>query len=456
MRIKRPLDILVAATALVFLTSSFDIFLTVNLGPTVRVAQLIVLLLLAAALLSHRMGLTMEVPLGGQYLLAWWCVQLAFAPVAEFWQKSFAYVMWLGLNIALTFALVNLFTSKRGQIDTLLRLYLFSYVFVAFFGVLQFVLPVIGGPSLLVQQWWLPGRLPRASGFSYEPSYYATYLIMGIVTLGSLRRSGVTEFRSRKWTFGYLLMILAMVLSSSRMGIVFLILELAITPMRRMWKILKAPKLLLSIRVSGWRVVVAATMMCCIYIAIRETVNWVSENLQAVVFLVNGTGLLGTSSLSVDDRGDHFKDTMRIIVDHPLIGRSLGGITETVAGYSGVTPHTFEEAKDYEGQAVFAEVVAASGLLGAIPFFCFVAVTIAAPLRRANHSWPIQAAWLRALVLALVFEWAILQFNQNILRLYLWVHIAVLATVFAAVRHSSTERSQSHSGTEFPSAGLLS
>jgi len=53
--------------------------------------------------------------------------------------------------------------------------------------------------------------------------------------------------------------------------------------------------------------------------------------------------------------------------------------------------------------------------------------------------------WLRALVLALVFEWAILQFNQNILRLYLWVHIAVLATVFSAVQRQYGEPLESGS-----------
>ena len=71
---------------------------------------------------------------------------------------------------------------------------------------------------------------------------------------------------------------------------------------------------------------------------------------------------------------------------------------------------------------------------GSIPFFCFVVVTIAAPLRLARRVSALPAAWLRALVVSLIFEWAILQFNQNVLRLYLWVHIAVLAAVYATGR----------------------
>jgi len=152
-----------------------------------------------------------------------------------------------------------------------------------------------------------------------------------------------------------------------------------------------------------------------------------------------GTGLLGTASHSVDERQDHFDDTIQAIADHPWMGSSLGGVTESVASYMGIKPQNFEETKRYEGQSVFAEVVVASGIPGSIPFFCFMAIYLAAPLQLARTVPPFQSAWLRALVLALVFEWAILQFNQNILRLYLWVHIAVLATVFAAVRRQYCE-----------------
>jgi hypothetical protein len=127
------------------------------------------------------------------------------------------------------------------------------------------------------------------------------------------------------------------------------------------------------------------------------------------------------------------------------MGSSLGGVTESIASYMGIKPQNFEETKRFEGQSIFAEVVAASGIPGSIPFFCFMLIYLAAPLRLARTASPFQAAWLRALVLALVFEWAILQFNQNILRLYLWVHIAVLATVFSAVQRQYGEPLESGS-----------
>lgn len=452
----RPYRILVAAAAMVFFTSSFDLFLNINLGPNIRIAQLFALLLVVAALLTHRLGSTLEIPLGGLYLVAWCGVQLGFVPVAEFWQKSLAYCLWLVLDIALSFAMVNLFASDMGDRQLLLKLYLASYVFVAVFGIVQFVLPIAGGPALLVEQWWIAGRVPRVNGFSYEPSYFATYLIMGLVCLGSLRRSGMAEFRSRAWTFAYLLILLALLICFSRMGVIFAVVELLITPLTRLWRIMKHPGQLLRFRLSLWKTMIIAAVLFAVSMAVNGAIGWFIDNPETSAILVNGTGLLGTGAHSVDEREDRLHGTLQTIASHPWMGQSLGGITESIASYSGLRPQNFEEAKIYEGQSVFAEVIAASGIPGAIPFLCFLAVTIVAPLRLAGRSSPLYAAWLRALVLALIFEWAILQLNQNILRLYLWVHIALLATVYAAARRQYTLSGDAEpGGTGYDSPNLL-
>jgi hypothetical protein len=342
---------------------------------------------------------------------------------------------------------VNLFANDAGNLQTLLKLYLASFAFVAGFGIVQFISPILGGPALLVEQWWLPGRVPRVNGFSYEPSYYATYLIMGLVCLGSLRRSGIAEFRAKAWTFAYLLILLALLVCFSRMGVIFALIELAITPLARLWRVVKHPSLVLGFRISGWKMLATAAVLLVAYSAVNGAVHWFLDDPGAVQILVSGTGLLGTASHSVDEREDRLQGTLQTIAGHPWMGQSLGGITESIAAYSGLRPQNFEEAKIYEGQSVFAEVVAASGIPGSIPFLCFLVVTIVSPLRLASRSSPLHAAWLRALVLALVFEWAILQLNQNILRLYLWVHIALLATVFAAARRQYTLSGDVEPGT---------
>jgi O-antigen ligase len=165
----------------------------------------------------------------------------------------------------------------------------------------------------------------------------------------------------------------------------------------------------------------------------EQVVQFFQDDPATAKVLLNGTGVMGTGAHSVTEREDHLDSTIAIVAAHPWMGRSLGGVTEAIAGLSGTRPMNFEESKYFEGQSVFGEVAAASGIPGMVPFLCFVLITTVAPLRLANRTNPHEAAWLRALVIALVFEWAILQFNQNILRVYLWVHIAVLSTAYAAV-----------------------
>jgi hypothetical protein len=439
----RPANFLVAIVAGVFLTSSFDVFLNVDVGPNIRIGQLLGFILIAAAALKSGFGRSMQMPLGGHFLIAWLAVQLAFVPVAAFWEKSLGYCIWLAFSIALSFAFVTLFVADTRQLQTLLRLYLLSFVSIAGFGIIQFVLPLAGGPAPLVEQWWLPGRVPRVNGFSYEPSYYATYLIIGLTCLGSLRRSGIQGFRTWKWSLAYALLATAMILCSSRIGVAFLILELLIAPLKGLWAIIRSPRSMLAVRVSGWRILAASAALCLTYVAFSGTLSWYTDNREAISILASGTGLLGTASHSVEERENHLHDTLKTIADHPWMGQSLGGVTESVAGYIGTKPMNFEETKSYEGQSVFAEAAAASGLPGSIPFFCFVIVSLAAPLRLARRAPPAQAAWLRALAQSLIFEWAILQFNQNILRMYLWVHIAVLATVYASTRLQYGEAGES-------------
>lgn len=445
----RP-NLLIIAATVIFFTSSFDIFLNFNLGPNLRAAQLAGLALLIFALMTHRMGMAFSVPLGSTCLIAWCAVQLAFVPVAEFWQKSLAYWLWLVLNVAISFAMVNLFAADMRKLQLLLKLYLASYAFVAAFGMVQFALPLFGGPALLVEQWWITGRVPRINGFSYEPSYFATYLIMGQACLGSLRRSGTGEYRSRAWTLVYLLLIVALVVCFSRIGVAFTAIELSIAPLRRFWRVIRNPRNLLRLRLSGWKITAAAVLVLGVYFLVGKAIDWFNEDPETIRVLVSGTGLLGTASHSVDEREDHLHDTLQVIAHHPWMGQSLGGVTESIAAYHGLKPQNFLESKQYEGQSVFAEVVAASGIPGSIPFFCFLIVTIAAPLRLARRSSPQHAAWLRALVLALVFEWATLQFNQNILRVYLWVHIALLATVYEAFRRQYTEYGDEAAGYASP------
>ena len=402
------------AAILIVLTSSFDIFLVIEAGANFRIGQFSAVMLIGLAIV--RTIQRSDIPtLGLTPLLAWLAVQIVFIPTTTFWPKSAGYCCWLALNIGLVFSFVQLFSGNGRALHSLLRWYLYSFGIIAACGLVQFALPLVGLPAPLVTQWWVRDRIPRLNGFSYEPSYYAAYLLIGFVLCGSLRHSDFRllapgRIRALRGLIGF-----SIVLSSSRLGISFLLLDV-----------------LLRGRIRSWRAVARFSLASATIAA--AVVLFARTRPEAAIMLLAGTGIYGTAAHSVVERANSFADTLTVFAQHPFIGRSLGGVSSGIAELHGVKIRSFQDSKPYEGMAIFAEALAGSGVFGVVPFVVFLIVIIKKPLEAARRSSPEYAILLRALTRSLVFELAVLQFNQNILRPYLWVHLAVLAAVYAAAK----------------------
>jgi hypothetical protein len=430
--VSRPLQrFSIVAAILVLFTSSFDIFLVINAGGNYRFCQIILLPLIALALIKVSLGRSIPV-LGFGGLCIWFLFQIAFIPATSFWPKSVGYCLWLLLNVAMMFTFVQLFSENAGRLRTLLRWYLYSFAFVAVAGIVQLALPILGLPGLLVTQWWIPDALPRINGFSYEPSYFASYLLIGFVLTGSLRRARSNLLSSRALLIIYCLIACGIVISSSRLGIVFLLVDLLLSQMKP-WRHLLSDLRRLRIVPATMRALIPSCLLFAfIFLLSGGLAIALQNNPVLLLSFLSGTGVSDTAAHSVVERENAFEETVEVIAQHPLIGRSLGGISAAIAENRGDTIRSFEDAKIVEGTSVFAEALAASGVIGFIPFLYFVVVTIRKPLRMARIAPPFYSSLLFGLVRSLIFAWAILQFNQNVLRTYLWTHLAILATVYAA------------------------
>jgi hypothetical protein len=423
--------------SLIILTSSFDIFLVFEVGGTFRFGQLLAPLLAAFAVIRAISG-GYTSTLGALPVFTWLLVQLIFFPITDFWPKSLGYCFWLLLDLSLLFSFVQLFSDNREALITLLQCYLYSFGAIAAFGIIQFLLPLAGLPAPLVVEWFLPGSVARVNGFSYEPSYYASYLLIGFVLVSALRRSQIRPLSLKAMNAIYWLTAAAIVLSSSRIGIAFLLLDVMSYQAKKLILALQNPKTLLFTPIRLKAVLPTAIFLCLMGTGIFAAHRIVDQNPEIVPILAAGTGIYGTAAHSVVVRQGSFSDTLTIFAQNPLIGRSIGGVSSAIAELHGYTVTSFQDSKPFEGMSIFAEALAGSGIIGIIPFIIFLVLTIYKPLKLAGSSSPFYSAWLRALVRALIFELAILQFNQNILRPYLWIHIAILATAYSAARSSSS------------------
>jgi hypothetical protein len=428
----------VAVTGLMFLTSSFDLFLVINLGGNFRLCQLLVPILFALALV--RVVRREEIPtLGAPSLVAWLAVQVLFIPNSSFWPKSVGYCLWLLMSLAIIFSFVQLFGNNSRTLITVLRLYILSFGAVALFGIVQFTLPMLGFEAPFVTQWWIPGSLPRVNGFSYEPSYFATYLLIGFVLIGSLRRGKSSLLPPQIFFLAYCLPAIGIIISSSRMGIAFVLIDVLLTQVRPWFWFFKD---LTHSRISRNTVralLPSSVLVGAIVLITIWSVQLLDRNPAIALIFLNGTGISDTAAHSVVQREGALSDTLTVFLQHPLGGVSLGGISSGIAALHGEAVQSFEASKNFEGMSVFAEALAASGAIGIIPFLSFLITIIRNPLKLAFRVAPFYRTLLHALLRSLLFGWGVLQFNQNMLRPYLWVHIAMLATVYAAARESTSQ-----------------
>ena len=446
LHLSMPLRRLATSVAVaMLLTSSFDVFLALEIGGTFRLCQLLAPLLVLLAFVKASYVRYIPV-LGLLPLTIWLAFQVLFIPATDFWPRSLGYCIWLVLNLFVIFAFVQLFGGEARSIAAILRWYLYSFALVASFGVLQFLLPLGGLPGILVQQWWIPGEVARVNGFSYEPSYYATYLMIGFVFANSLRKQRSSLLSRRSLITICVLCAASVVLSSSRIGILFLFLDMILYAIGPWFAFFRNA---FARRQSSFRLrrLVPSLLLFLTAVALGSaTASLIANRPSVALVLLNGTGLSDTAAHSVLQRETAFEDTVSVFLEHPLLGRSLGGVASAIAELEGDRIRSFKDSKDFEGMNVFAEALAASGVIGFVPFLCFLVTIFRKPLAAAKAAPPIYGGVILGLLRSLAFLFMMLQFNQNILRPYVWLHIALLATVYVTARRETQLASAANYG----------
>lgn len=393
--------------AIAIYTSSFDIVGIVNLfGFNFRLTQLAILpLLIHMAFLSLRKE-KIIMPKGMIFLILWVVLQTLFSFRSPSLKNAVGYDLWLIFDVFVVFSVV-FFLDKSYDFKWLMRTYINSFEFMAVIGLVQMFLFSIGINFFVEQNW--NDRLARINGFSYEPSYYATYLVMGYVLCSYLVLKKNEElFECKSLRRKQILITLALFLSSSRMGWIMIALWIMI-------KIIISVYQLFTSEINKSSVIVASAapmFLCLIYILAERILKKFDFS-----FLLNGTGLAGKASHSTEHRMESLQNCIDIFRENPFLGYGLGGVDPILSLKAG---HVYSTLDNGQGSTI-GEILVASGLIGTvllILYFIKLCVT--------KNKNPIHLS----LVISLIFELLILCMNQNILRPYVWMHIAVLSASF--------------------------
>ena len=409
------------------LTSSFDIVLSFELaGVTVRATQLLAAAVFALFLTELVRGKKPRIPVSYGNL----AVVLVFNTLWIFRARSFSnalgYDLWLAFNI-LEILVFSHFLSRAESLNSLIQKYILCFDILAAIGIVQFLLEFADIRFFAVQFGETPyGLMRRANGFTYEPSYYATYMLIGCAAcLYLLEKRNFQAMDKRMLYISTALNVTALTVSTSRMGwlllAAYLIYRSVLGTVRYIRRSKKNKAELAKLLVVPLLVLLLAG---AVLLGLKKGSTFARVYTQ-------GFGLDGDAK-SAGPRLIGLVNTWTVFKNSPLLGCSLGGLDSEIAFALGVTSYTPDMNGDYS-MCVSVEALAAYGLIGACFFFKYIYDTTVGCYARTRSSQLLnegEKQLIYALLLGHVLVFAALQMNQNILRQPYWAHLAVLSAAW--------------------------
>ena len=393
--------------SLIFITSSFDVFLTFNVsGFTLRFCQIVCLFIFILWALDIATK-KIRIPVGRTPLLIWVTTQLLFCFRSPNLLNALGYFAWLIFDVLIIFV-ISQYIGRAFDLNWLIKMYMRSFVWISFFGLAQFALYPLGINMFVAQVW--NSNLARINGFCYEPSYYSTYLLPGFVIYAYLyekKSTDIFSLKEIKWNLA--IITLALVLSTSRMGWLMMGVYIIVRLLYNFF--LFARK---GIKRKSMKKVIflSAVLALLIPLIIRIISN------MDLLFLLNGLGIAGTAAHSSKARIECLQNCINIFKENPLLGYSLGGVDPMLARSAG---RTYIAGENGAGN-VLGELLVANGVVGLIPFVWYFYTILFGNFRKLR----LRSNTYSAVRTALIFEFIILCMNQNILRVYFWCLLAVL------------------------------
>lgn len=410
------------------LLASFDIALDIEIGGvSIRGAQLAQLLFVSLYFFipnQESRNARFKAPLGFKWLLIWGGFLFIWTPHTYHMAFSIGYTLFFIFSVVIIFVAVQVYGDYPDRVVMLFRTYINSFVLIAFFGLIQFVGGLFGY-DLLVTQWWREGILPRLNGFSFEPSYYATYLIIGWGMLAWLVDRKVYLFRGVVLHAYFAIVSLAIFLSSSRMAILIMAAYLVYYFVKEIGVIIFRFRLR-----TGFLKVLALLTVITVGVVAMITITVGFDSLR---FLLFGTGIAGSADHSSAMRLGQFEDTIHLFLESPIVGYGLGGLWSYIAMLRGI------DLSEATGMNVTAEVLASSGVFGFVFYLLYLWQNARGSFRYLDRRKPMTDL-LAAAGMGFLLLYLILQFNQSIMRVYFWNHLAVLAVLYESVRQRIAQR----------------
>ena len=408
---------------LIFILSSDDSIFVVDLGFNFRFVYFFLLICVLYFMLNavNRKIVTPRQNIFMVFFLIISFISFVINPIRE---RSFFYFFQAALFYLYVCFLVD-FCAIGNRFNKVFNLYLLSFVCVAFFGLLQFVLGFFN-IDMNVNQWWIDGELPRINALSYEPSFFSTYMLSGWGTFVYLKEYQYDVINKRFCNLGYLLTLISILFSSSRIGFIVILAWYFHYLFKFVFKVFCKNRLSKKDLIHILKL--AFLLFILSFILFIDKLS----------FIFTGTGLKNTSSSSVSIRLQTFFQTIEVFVENYIFGVGLGNIPYHISKMNGVTSVDLTNVKDFEGNNVIIEIFAGTGLIGGLLFILFV-INLVTKFSFAKKIIKEQAV-LNSLIIGFILMFIALQINQNIFRIYFWVTVAMICSYIFLINKLENKR----------------
>ncbi|MBF0560415.1 MAG: O-antigen ligase family protein [Alphaproteobacteria bacterium] len=404
--------------AIILATSSCEMILQVNVaGLNFRFHQLLMMLVIFVAGLEAIRTDRIIVPIGFRELMIWLGIGVVFLPNSPWIVRNIGYFFWAVLSSLTILAVVQIYGRSLDRFMRLLRIYILSFLFTSSFAALQFVAG-LKGISLVTTQWLIEGRWARINGFTTEPSEYATYGLLGFISMVIWVFGGVSPLPRRTITLTLLLSALTLVLSTSRTAWAGILFIFVVAQGYILFKFLSGRRVhARTLRNS--MLVTISILSIFTYIAVYH--------FYVVQFFAQGLGIFGGTAHSVDARTRAIEATLQLITQNPLVGVGFGGVGPNLYmnNHANFDVSTYVNAK-VEGSNVFLEVIASTGIEGFLIFMFFI-WKICTPFFRLRRRDEKMYIIIFGLTVSLIIVLISMMAGTNIFRGFIWYHIAILS-----------------------------
>lgn len=323
---------------------------------------------------------------------------------------SAGYILFFAFNYFCYFLLTyNLFNFILSQ--TILKIYSLSFYCLGTYALCQLLFSLIGIVLPGVQQYIY--HIARGQAFTYEPSYYALYMTpftMYCTTKFILQKPSDRNLRE---LFASNLFLLASTSTGCFFSYLFFLFTFFI------FKLIGALK---KFRISTIRLTVKFFSTCLFLFFLLCMTN---KDLIQHGFLKFFYG--ETSHGSITNRWVTLIEYWDVFLEHPIIGVGFGSgpfyiAHQKLSGVNQLDPMIID---NFNASNVTTELLAGLGILGGVLFliFIYLLTDIFRTTLKISSLSEEETIILISLGVSICVMFCTLQFNQSIMRSYMWIHV---------------------------------